>query len=185
MIAPSGGLGAVGSSFGHGMSTLVFQRTRHAVDGLNSTTSAASPNARTPRTTAIRQSPPRRSAPKVDPEELRRELAGSYPAPAASGGPSDGGPVARVARANNGAANNEPAERAAEEPEKSNTVPEEATLEPTAWIVTLEADAKDRSGAVIHYVIEGKIENLELPDRSVVGTWRSERGGGAFEMSRQ
>ena len=35
MIAPSGGFGAVGSSFGHGMSTLVFHRTRHAVAGLN------------------------------------------------------------------------------------------------------------------------------------------------------
>jgi hypothetical protein len=60
-----------------------------------------------------------------------------------------------------------------------------ATLEPEGWAVTLEADARDRSGAAIHYVIEGKIENLELPNRSVVGTWRSERGEGAFEMSRQ
>jgi len=60
-----------------------------------------------------------------------------------------------------------------------------ATLEPEGWVVTLEADAKDRSGAAIHYVIEGKIENLELPNRSIVGTWRSERGQGAFEMSRQ
>ena len=40
MIAPSGGFGAVGSSFGHGMSTLVFQRTRQAVVGLNSMTSS-------------------------------------------------------------------------------------------------------------------------------------------------
>ena len=70
-------------------------------------------------------------------------------------------------------------------PGTDNIAITKATLEPSGWIVTLEADAKDRSGAVIHYVIEGKIENLELPDRSVVGTWRSERGGGAFEMSRQ
>ena len=34
MIAPSGGFWPVGSSFGHGMSELVFQRTRHAVVGL-------------------------------------------------------------------------------------------------------------------------------------------------------
>ena len=70
-------------------------------------------------------------------------------------------------------------------PGTDNIAITKATLEPSGWIVTLEADAKDRSGAAIHYVIEGKIENLELPDRSVVGTWRSERGGGAFEMSRQ
>jgi hypothetical protein len=61
----------------------------------------------------------------------------------------------------------------------------EASLEPDGWIVTLVADAQDRSGAAIHYVIEGRIENLELPSRSVVGTWRSQRGRGAFEMSRQ
>jgi hypothetical protein len=70
-------------------------------------------------------------------------------------------------------------------PGTDNIAITKATLEPEGWIVTLEADAKDRSGAAIHYVIEGKIENLELPDRSVVGTWRSERGEGAFEMGRQ
>ena len=36
MIAPSGGFCPAGSSTGHGMSVLVFQRTRHAVVGLNS-----------------------------------------------------------------------------------------------------------------------------------------------------
>ena len=36
MVAPSGGFAPVGSSFGHGMSVLVFQRTRHAVVGLKS-----------------------------------------------------------------------------------------------------------------------------------------------------
>ena len=59
------------------------------------------------------------------------------------------------------------------------------TLEPKGWAVTLEATAKDKSGAPLHYVIEGHIENLELPNRSIVGTWRSERGRGAFEASRQ
>jgi hypothetical protein len=60
-----------------------------------------------------------------------------------------------------------------------------AKLEPKGWVVTLEANAKDKAGATIHYVIEGHIENLELPNRSIVGTWRSERGKGAFEASRQ
>ncbi|HEY7671842.1 MAG TPA: hypothetical protein VIC71_06475 [Gammaproteobacteria bacterium] len=70
-------------------------------------------------------------------------------------------------------------------PGTDNIAITKATLEPEGWVVTLEADAKDRAGAAIHYVIEGKIENLELPNRSVIGTWRSERGQGAFEMSRQ
>ena len=60
-----------------------------------------------------------------------------------------------------------------------------ATLEPQGWVVTLEADGKDKSGAAVHYVIEGRIEDLELPNRSIVGTWRNERGRGAFEISRQ
>ena len=34
--AASGGFGIVGSSFGHGMSVLVFQRTRQAAAGANS-----------------------------------------------------------------------------------------------------------------------------------------------------
>jgi hypothetical protein len=70
-------------------------------------------------------------------------------------------------------------------PGTDNMALTKAALAPDGWVVTLEADARDRSGAAIHYVIEGKIENLELPGRSIVGTWRSERGGGAFEMSRQ
>jgi hypothetical protein len=60
-----------------------------------------------------------------------------------------------------------------------------AALDPDGWVVTLEADAKDRSGAAIHYVIEGRIQDLELPNRTIVGTWRSERGRGEFEISRQ
>lgn len=60
-----------------------------------------------------------------------------------------------------------------------------AALDPEGWVVTLEADAKDRSGAAVHYVIDGRIQDLELPNRSIVGTWRSERGRGEFEISRQ
>jgi hypothetical protein len=60
-----------------------------------------------------------------------------------------------------------------------------ASLNPDGWVVTLEADAKDRSGAAVHYVIEGRIEDLELPNRSIVGSWRHERGRGEFEVSRQ
>jgi hypothetical protein len=60
-----------------------------------------------------------------------------------------------------------------------------ASLDPEGWKVAIEADAKDKSGAAVHYVIEGTIRDLELPNRSVVGTWKSEQGGGPFEISRQ
>jgi hypothetical protein len=60
-----------------------------------------------------------------------------------------------------------------------------ASLDPTGWVVHIEADAKDKSGKPLHYVIDGKIEHLELADRSIVGTWKSEEGHGAFDVSRQ
>ncbi len=60
-----------------------------------------------------------------------------------------------------------------------------ASLDPDGWIVTIEAEAGNPSGAAVRYRIEGRIENLELPNRSIVGTWRHERGNGAFEASRQ
>jgi hypothetical protein len=60
-----------------------------------------------------------------------------------------------------------------------------ASLEPNGWVVKIEADAKDSTGANVHYVIEGKIENLELPNRSITGTWQSNKGRGAFTASRQ
>ena len=60
-----------------------------------------------------------------------------------------------------------------------------ASLDPDGWKVEIEADAKTKTGGSDHYVIEAHIENLELPNRSLVGTWRSEHGSGKFEASRQ
>jgi hypothetical protein len=60
-----------------------------------------------------------------------------------------------------------------------------ASLEPNGWVVKLEADGKDKDGSAVRYVIEGKIENLELPNRSINGTWSSNKGRGAFTASRQ
>jgi hypothetical protein len=60
-----------------------------------------------------------------------------------------------------------------------------ASLDPNGWVVKLEAEGKDKDGSAVRYVIEGKIENLELPNRSIVGTWSSNKGRGAFTASRQ
>jgi hypothetical protein len=60
-----------------------------------------------------------------------------------------------------------------------------ATLNPTGWLVHIEADAKDKSGAVTSYIIDGKIENLPLPNRTVTGTWKSQKESGAFKIGRQ
>jgi hypothetical protein len=60
-----------------------------------------------------------------------------------------------------------------------------ASLEPNGWVVRLEAEGKDQDGSAVRYVIEGKLENLELPNRSINGTWSSNKGRGAFTASRQ
>jgi hypothetical protein len=59
------------------------------------------------------------------------------------------------------------------------------SLEPNGWVVKLEAEGKDKDGSAVRYVIEGKLENLELPNRSINGTWSSNKGRGAFTASRQ
>jgi hypothetical protein len=61
-----------------------------------------------------------------------------------------------------------------------------ASLNPEGWLVHLEADAKDKSGAVISYTIDGKIEGLAFHNRSIVGAWKSTmKESGAFKVSRQ
>jgi hypothetical protein len=60
-----------------------------------------------------------------------------------------------------------------------------ASLEPNGWVVRLEAEGKDKDGSAVRYVIEGKLENLELPNRSINGTWSSNKGRGTFTASRQ
>ena len=60
-----------------------------------------------------------------------------------------------------------------------------ASLEPNGWVVHLEAEGKDKDGSAVRYVIDGKLENLELPNRSINGTWSSNKGRGMFTASRQ
>jgi hypothetical protein len=69
-------------------------------------------------------------------------------------------------------------------PGTDNIAIKTATLDPDKWTVHFEADAKDKQGAVT-YVIDGKIENLPMPNRFISGTWKSQRGSGAFRIQRQ
>jgi hypothetical protein len=70
-------------------------------------------------------------------------------------------------------------------PGTDNIKIDKASLDPTGWKVHLEADAKDKAGAAIHYVIDGAISQLEMPNRAIIGTWTSQRGKGKFEIHRQ
>jgi hypothetical protein len=58
-----------------------------------------------------------------------------------------------------------------------------ASLEPDGC--QKPGEGKDKDGSAVRYVIEGKLENLELPNRSINGTWSSNKGRGAFTASRQ
>lgn len=60
-----------------------------------------------------------------------------------------------------------------------------ATLDPKGWMVHLEADAKNAAGQTVHYVIDGKIENLGLYNRVIAGTWNHDNVKGDFRLQRQ
>lgn len=61
----------------------------------------------------------------------------------------------------------------------------DAELDPSDWAIRIEADTEDSSGRSVDYVIEGNIQDLELPNRYITGTWQSDDGRGAFEIRRQ
>jgi hypothetical protein len=46
-----------------------------------------------------------------------------------------------------------------------------ATLNPDTWLVHIEAEGKDASGQMVHYVIDGKLENIGAYQRVLSGTW--------------
>jgi hypothetical protein len=70
-------------------------------------------------------------------------------------------------------------------PGTDNMAVKNASLNPDGWVVHLEADGKDKAGAVVTYVIDGKIENLAMHNRGITGTWKSPRGTGQFKINRQ
>jgi hypothetical protein len=70
-------------------------------------------------------------------------------------------------------------------PGTDNIVVKNASLNPDTWVVHLEGDGKDKAGAILTYVIEGKIENLAMANRSIVGTWKNGKESGPFKISRQ
>jgi hypothetical protein len=70
-------------------------------------------------------------------------------------------------------------------PGTDNIAVKNATLQPEGWLVHFEADAKDKAGKPITYVLDGKIGNLPLPNRTLTGTWKNQEESGAFKLQRQ
>jgi len=62
---------------------------------------------------------------------------------------------------------------------------QKATLDPKGWLVHFEVDAKNAAGQPVHYVVDGKIENLGLYNRSIVGSWGHDNVKGDFKITRQ
>ena len=69
-------------------------------------------------------------------------------------------------------------------PGTDNIEIDKVELDPADWSVTIEADT-EVDGKTLNYVITGNIQQLELPTRSINGTWKSESGTGDFQISRQ
>ena len=59
-----------------------------------------------------------------------------------------------------------------------------ATLDPNTWTVILEGDRRGADGNVIHYVIEGEIENLtSTTQRTITGTWTQDNIRSSFRVT--
>ena len=59
-----------------------------------------------------------------------------------------------------------------------------ADLNPDTWGVHLEGDGKDASGAVVHYVVDGKLENIGAYQRILSGDWTEGARKGTFRVVR-
>jgi hypothetical protein len=67
----------------------------------------------------------------------------------------------------------------------ANAVPlKVATLDAPNWVVHFEAEGKDRTGATVRYVIDGKVENIGAFARFITGTWTQGSVKGPFKITR-
>jgi hypothetical protein len=59
-----------------------------------------------------------------------------------------------------------------------------ATFDAPKWTVHFEADGKDRGGNAVHFVIDGKVENIGAYARFITGTWTQGSVKGDFKITR-
>jgi len=66
-----------------------------------------------------------------------------------------------------------------------NAVPiAKATLDAATWGVHIEGDGKDAAGKTVHYVIDGKLENIGAFQRILSGSWTQGDRKGDFRVVR-
>ena len=59
------------------------------------------------------------------------------------------------------------------------------TLDSRKWTVHLEADSKDEKGNPVKVIIDGKLENIGSPNRTLTGTWTQGSTKGDFKLKRE
>src|SRR5262245_19770458 len=63
-------------------------------------------------------------------------------------------------------------------PGTDNMIIKNATLDPKGWTLHLEAETKDKSGQTVKLVMDGKIDEIAMYDRSIKGTWSNQTSKG-------
>jgi hypothetical protein len=58
-------------------------------------------------------------------------------------------------------------------------------LDSTNWTVHLEGEGKDEGGKPLRIVVDGKLENLGSPKRTMTGTFLRGSAKGTFNLTRQ
>ena len=57
-------------------------------------------------------------------------------------------------------------------------------VDPTKWIVRIEADAKDASGKSVHIAAEGHLDDIGSYHRTLTGSWTQGTVKGDFKLTR-
>jgi hypothetical protein len=52
------------------------------------------------------------------------------------------------------------------------------------WVLHFEADVKDSSGKMVHYVVDGKLQNIGAYNKFITGTWTVGNQKGEFKVTR-
>src|SRR5262249_1108633 len=52
------------------------------------------------------------------------------------------------------------------------------------WMLHFEADAKDSSGKMVHYIVDGKLQNIGAYNKFITGTWTVGNQKGEFKVTR-
>jgi len=59
-----------------------------------------------------------------------------------------------------------------------------ATLDSSKWTVHFEVDAKNKAGAMDHFVFDGTLKNVVAGNRTITGTWTCGTTKGDFKIQR-